>query len=674
MAPLILLAFGYCPRVNPLAKLMQSKLVLIARTISTSFYLYSRNSTPWRQTKILLMASTDQSAHKNFTRHITPAVLNAVIVLMSIIAYSAAHSADFSKTLRYYFEAPESGFDPAKYSDHYSAEVNSSIFEPLLDYDYLATPQTLIPNTAAQLPEIRDQGKTFIVKIKPGIYFTDDPAFNGKRRELTAKDYLYSIQRLVDPGNRGAPWDFMFKGKVIGLDAKIDAAKKTGKFNYDQPIAGLAALDRYTLQIKLVRADFNMPYILAAPATAAVAREVIEKYADDAEEHPVGTGPYKLKSWQRRNRIILEANSAYRGKTYTPPNNPDVSYDKSIAQALAGKTFPQIGTIDIRIIDESQAAWLAFEGNELDILPRMGSSYAKLVATDGNLHPKYAKRGYHYVQEAEAYLGYYQFNMDDPVVGGYELPKIALRRAIAHAYNQAKSIAIVRSGQAIAAQSPLAPQINGYDPDYRNPLAKFSPPHGNALLDLFGYKDCNGDGWRDTPDCKPLTINLMMSSGKSNRDEQELWLRGTKAMGIKLIFSELNFSDFLKNRQSGHYQMSEAAWGMDYPDAENFMQLLYGPNAGPVNESKFRNKAFDVLYEDIASTQPSAERNEKLRQMSRIVAAYVPWIVTHNILRSHLAQPWISGFRVHPSNMPCFMYLDIDKAKQQAALSHKDKQ
>ncbi|MFC4161572.1 ABC transporter substrate-binding protein [Chitinimonas lacunae] len=595
----------------------------------------------------------------------------ALALPLAAISVEALAAADMNKVLRYYFEAPESGFDPAKYSDHYSGEINSSIFESLLDYDYLAEPMTLVPNTAEALPTVLDEGKTFIYKIRPGIFFADDPAFGGKKRELVAQDYVYSYQRLVDPANRGAPWDFMLKGKIVGLDEKLEEAKKTGKFDYDKPIEGLKALDRYTLQIKLKRPDYNMMYITAAVATGAVAREVITKYGEDSEAHPVGTGPYRVKSWQRRNRIILEANPNYRGKTYTPTTAPGAEVDQRLVKELAGKTFPRIGIIDIKVINQPQAAWLAFESKEIDMLPRMGASYGNLVAKNGVLKPEYVKRGYQYMRESEAYIGYYQFNMDDPVVGGYELPKIALRRAIALSYDQAKSIAVVRLNQATAAQSPLAPQINGYDPNFKNVLGRHSPAHGNAMLDLFGYKDCDNDGWREQPGCKPLKISFMMSSGKDSRATEELLQKGFDSIKIRFEVVKMNFSDMLKNRQNGQYQMAEGAWGQDYPDAENFMQLLYGPNAGPVNEARFRNKDFDKLYEDIATSPPSPERNEKLRQMSRIVAAYVPWIYDNNLLRSHLAHSWMRGFRVHPINMPYFMYLDIDEEQRKASMQKK---
>ncbi|MDN3575967.1 ABC transporter substrate-binding protein [Chitinimonas viridis] len=579
----------------------------------------------------------------------------------------AAQPADMNKTLHTYFEAPESGFDPAKYSDHYSGEVNSSIFESLLAYDYLARPQTLIPRLS-DLPQVLDDGKTFIFKIRPGIYFADDPVFKGKKREVVATDVIYTIQRIVDPNSRGAPWDFMFKGKVIGLDEKIEAAKNK-PFDFDKPIEGLQALDKYTVQIKLKRTDYNLPYIMAAPATGLVAREAIEAYGENSEAHPVGTGPYMLKSWQRRNRIILVANPNYRGFQYKPVSGPGIEVDQAIAKQLEGKTFPRIGTIDIRVIETPQASWLSFQSAQLDIHPRLGNNYSKIVAPGNELSPKYKEMGWRYFREAEADITYYMFNMDDKVVGGNSLERIALRRAIALSYNQAKELSIIRNGQGLPAQSPLAPQINGYDPNFKNVLGRYSPSRGNALLDMFGYKDCDGDGLREQPGCKPLTITYMASTGADGRDQEELLLKGFGAIGIKLEIVKMNFSDLLKNRQGGTYQFAGGAWGQDYPDAENFMQLLYGPNAGPVNESRFRNKDFDKLYEQIAAEPQSEARNERLRQMSRIVAAYVPWIYNVNRIRTHIAHPWVSGYKPHPDNMPHWYYLDVDVEKQRAATS-----
>ena len=124
---------------------------------------------------------------------------------------ACAHAADPAKVLRITFQAAETGFDPLKVSDYYSGTVIEAIFDPLLTYDYLARPAKLVPNTASSLPEISDKGRTYRVKVKPGVYFADDPALKGARRELTAEDYAYSIRRFLDPKNR-SPYAFLFEG------------------------------------------------------------------------------------------------------------------------------------------------------------------------------------------------------------------------------------------------------------------------------------------------------------------------------------------------------------------------------------------------------------------------------------------------------------------------------
>lgn len=575
-------------------------------------------------------------------------------------------AADMNKQLRSYMETAETGFDPAQFSDHYSLEIIHAILEPLLGYDYLARPLKLTANTAIDLPQISEGGRTYIFKLKPGIYFAHDAAFKGRKRELTAQDYVYSLKRLVDPNGK-APWDFMLKGKVIGLDEKIAAAKKNGKFDYDSPVAGLEAVDRYTLKIRLIRPDYNLPYILAAPATGAVAREVVEHYGKDIDAHPVGTGPYRLRSWQRQSRIILEANPDFRGVRYTPSRDAQ-GIPPDVAEELAGKTFPRIGVIDIRIIESPQASWLSFLQGELDIHPRVSAEFARIAAPAGVLDAKLAQRGVRYFHEPESDITYSQFNMDDPVVGGYTPERIALRRALAMSYNQLKEISIIRNGMAVAAQSPIAPGVTGYDPNFKNTLVGYSPARAKALLDTFGYEDCDSDGWRERPGCLPLVITYLSSTGSASRDFNELMVKGATAIGIRLRIEQLLFSDLVKARGSGTYQMSGSAWGADYPDAENFMQLLYGPNSGPGNESRFKLPEFDRLYLEIASMPDSAARNAKLQRMSRLVAAYGPWIFHAHRVRTHMAQSWVSGFKPHADHFQKYMYYDIDMAQRDAFL------
>src|SRR6202790_5912174 len=212
---------------------------------------------------------------------------------------TSAWAAGPDKLLRWEFRAAETGFDPGRVTDYYSNTVIEAVFERLLTYDYLARPSKLGPEAAEGMPQISDNGKTYLFKIRKGAYFSPDPAFKGAKRELTAEDVAYSIKRHMDPKNRSY-WQWLVDGKIVGLDELAQKARAgaTG-LDYDARIAGLEVVDRYTLRIRLTRTDYNFSYILAMPAMSIVARGVIDAYGDDSSAPPVGTGPYMLTRWAR---------------------------------------------------------------------------------------------------------------------------------------------------------------------------------------------------------------------------------------------------------------------------------------------------------------------------------------------------------------------------------------
>jgi len=278
-----------------------------------------------------------------------------------------AAAADLGKVLHIAFVAPENGFDPQATGDLYSQYVNREIFDPLYRYDYLARPYKVVPNTAAALPEISADGLTWTIKVKPGIYFTDDPAFKGKRRELTAADYVYSFKRLIDPKLRSINAQ-VFDDRLVGAKALIEAAKKTGKLDYDGAFEGAQAVDRYTLRLKLNYPAYDLLADLTGAGTSAVAREIVTAYGDASGwimEHPVGTGPYYLKSWRRAQQIVLEANPNFRDMRFPESTQAE---DKAIVAEMHGKKLPIVGRIEIAIIEESNPRFLAFEKGELDYI------------------------------------------------------------------------------------------------------------------------------------------------------------------------------------------------------------------------------------------------------------------------------------------------------------------
>ena len=200
------------------------------------------------------------------------AVRLAAAILAAALALSPAALAQASdaKVLRVAFPVAETGFDPQAAGDAYSNYVNRVIFDTLYRYDYLERPYRIVPNTAAGMPEISADGKTWTIHLRKGIYFADDAAFKGQKRELTAQDFIYAFKRLVDPRVR-SPNLSIVRGRIAGVDKAIEESKASGRLDYERDIEGLRVLDRYTLQLRFVEPDYDFIASLTATQMSAVA-------------------------------------------------------------------------------------------------------------------------------------------------------------------------------------------------------------------------------------------------------------------------------------------------------------------------------------------------------------------------------------------------------------------
>ena len=579
----------------------------------------------------------------------TAAVLGALAPL--------AFAADMNKVIRHVFPAGEEGFDPAAAHDLYSGTVEQAIFETLLTYDYVARPSKLVPLTAEALPQITDNGQTYTLKVKKGIYFTPDPAFKGVKRELVAADYVYSWKRLMDPAIH-SPWTWLLDGKIVGLDEVTEKAKKGGKFDYGAKVAGLEAVDRYTLRIRLKQPDYNLSYVLAHEPTSAVAHEVIAAYGDSGGRtmsNPVGTGPYKLAQWVRSSKIFLEANPDYRGFTwdFKPGSDPE---DARIVAEMKGKKMPQVGRVEISIMEEDQSRLLAFQNGELDLM-NMEGPLAPKVLNGGTLTPEMLKKGIRLSRFVDPEITYHYWNLMDPVVGGLTNDKIALRRAMAMAYPVEEEIRVVRNNQAIEAQFPIPPGVVGHDPNYKSSV-RYDPAGANALLDKFGYKK-GADGLRTLPDGKPLVIRYASRPDSLGRQQDELWKKAFDGIGIRMEVQKDKFAELLKLEKQCKLMMRSAAWIADYPDADNFMQLLYSKNIYQSNNACANIPLYDNLYEQSIRMQDSPERDKLYHEMAKVIETYAPWRLDISRYRNMLVQPRVQGYKKHPILHAEWQYIDV---------------
>ena len=588
-------------------------------------------------------------------------ILAGSILLSSSVSSFAQSPADPKKVLRYVFPVAETGFDPAGVHDLYSAHVNGSIFETLFTYDYLASPAKLVPRTAVALPEVSADGLTYTIRLQKGIYFAADPVFKGKKRELTSADYVYTFKRLMDPSLR-SPNSWLLDGRILGMEALLKQAQKTGKFNYDQSVAGLQTPDRYTLVIRLTSPDQNFPMLLAHQPAGAVAREVIEKYRDKAGfvmGHPIGTGPYMLSRWTPGSRIILKANPDFRSFVWNfKASTPE---DQKIVKAMQGKKMPQIGEIDIQVMEEGQSRWLSFIKDEVDLFALDGELTVQALQ-DGKLKPELIKKGVQLSRITDPSIDYHYWNMQNPVVGGLSKDKIALRRAMAMAFSADNYINILQKGDAQKLQAPIPSGVVGYDPNYRSSIP-YSVKAANLLLDRYHYKVA-ADGWRTQSNGKPLVIEMTLSGNNLRSQQQaEFWKKTLDSIKIRMTTKSMPFAEALKLEKQCKTMFKASAWIADYPDADNFMQLFYGKNIKITNNGCVKIPEYDRLYEQAQKMTPSPERDAIYAKMSRLLEVYMPVQVIGARYRNILAQPRVIGFKKHPILPAEWMYIDIDLKK-----------
>jgi ABC-type transport system substrate-binding protein len=586
--------------------------------------------------------------------------LGASAAWLALPATRAAQRAAPADTLRVALETAETGFDPQAIGDENSNRVAACIFESPLCYDHVARPVKLRPLTAASLPEIGDDFRSFTFRIRPGIFFADDPAFKGRPRELVAQDYVFSLKRFYDPRNNSENLYVFENAGILDLPALRERAIKDKKpFDYDREVDGLRALDRYTFRIRLAAPNPRFVYQFAlCGLTGALAREVVEAYGADIAAHPVGTGPYRLASWRRASRIELVRNPLYRERFFEGEPAEGDTQAQAIAAELAGRRLPLTDRIEIHVVDESQPRWLAFLNGAIDQI-RVPVDFASVALPGGLIAPNLARQGLRLQRALQPDMAMTYFNMLDPVVGGYTPDKVALRRAVALAYDSTEELRLVRHGQGVPAQSVVVPFTSGYDLEYRSEMSDHAPARARALLDLYGYVDRNGDGWRERPDGSPLVLRLSSTTNQLSRRLNELWRKNLAKVGVRMEFDLATWGDLLKRGRTASLMMWGYSWAAGSPDGGFFLGIAYGPNANESNDSRFSLPAFDRLFERQNVLPDGPERDALMREGKNMLVAHMPYKVHVHTITNDLLQPRVRGFWRHPFARESWIYTGV---------------
>jgi ABC-type transport system substrate-binding protein len=573
------------------------------------------------------------------------------------------------KVLRYAFRVAETSLDPAKIQDIYSRTLTPHIFEALYKYDPLARPIKIRPLTAAAMPEVSEDFRTWTVRVRPGIYFMSDPAFKGQRRELVAQDYVYSLKRFADPANRSPAWSSMEADGYAGLaELRKDSLDRKKPFDYDREIEGLRALDRYTFRVKLLAPKPRFVENFAgSDLYGAVAREVVEFYGDQVDAHPVGTGPFRLAQWRRSSRIVLERSPDFREMYYDAEPAEDDAEGQALVARFKGRRLPMVDRVEISIIEEDQPRWLSFINGEADFIERVAFEFINTAMPNGKVAPNLAKRGIRGYRQVEPVTTFMFFNMESPMVGGYQPADIALRRAIGLGMDSPREANQLRKGQAIVSQSPMLPFTSSYDPALHTEFGDYDPARAKGLLDLYGYVDRDGDGWRERPDGSPLLLEIATQSDQAQRSLDELFKKNMDAIGIRTAFKVAQWPENLKAARAGKLMIWPLATSAAGLDGLGALARYDSTQIGGQNMARFKLPVMDEIYRRLDSIPDGPERSALFMEAIRLSVAYMPYKFRLNRIVTDMTYPQVVGYRRPIFWQEWWHYVDIDDTAQTLA-------
>jgi oligopeptide transport system substrate-binding protein len=542
------------------------------------------------------------------------------------------------------------GLDPISSNDLYSSTVIQNIYEGLYEYHYLKRPYTLQPQIAESMPVVTDNGLTVTIKLKQGVRFHDNPCFaDGKGREVTADDFIYSFRRLADPKNMSDGF-WIFDGKVKGLNAWAEALK-AGKADYKTPIEGLQAPDKYTLVIKLVQPYYQLNQVLAMGFASVVPHEAVEKYGAEFLNNPVGTGPFMLEKssdWIRGSKITLKKNPNWRVENY--PSEGEPADQEAGLLADSGKRLPFVDTLVFTETVEDQPRWQNFAKGNTDFVSIPNDNFDSVVKS-GKVVPEYSAKGIKIGITDAVEITYVGMNMKDSVLGKNK----ELRHALSLALDTPAEIEKFHNGQGLQAQSPIPPGIEGYDPQFKNPWVQYDLAKAKEALAKAGFPEGKG--------LPELTLSALADS--KSRQQAEFMVSEWAKIGVKVKISASTWPQFLEKVKHGEHQLFAFAWGADYPDAQNFLQLYYSKNVSPgPNDTNFSSAEFDRLYEKALTLPPGSERTELYKKMRDIVVEETPaaFSMTRKMFRAY--HGWLNNFKFNEIGLGIYKYMRVDTKKR----------
>ena len=580
--------------------------------------------------------------------------------LTAVLSASGAF-AQVPKVLSVARTTPFDSLDPQRQFDISSNDIVSMTYSTLLRYSYLERPYKLQPDLLEQMPQLAADQLSYIFTLRKGIRFHDNACFpGGKGRDVTTDDVLFSLRRYADARINTKSW-FAMEGAVAGLDAYRAA---TAKAEPDADlsafdIAGLKRIDSQRFGIRLVKPNPLFLYALALSPTAVVPPEAVRHYKDRLSVNPVGTGPFMLANAERKGVLRLLKNPNYHG--LYPATGAPGDAERGLLKD-AGRKLPLVDVVEMPLVEEAQPAMLRFLNGEFDRQALDRANFIKMavsgkdIGKDGakgggiRLNDEYAARFDLHVTPSLTVF-YYAVNMKDPLLGGNK----PLRQALAHLVDTPGEIKVLLNGRGHAAQSVVPLDLPGNERETGARWRGYDVAAAKRLLAQAGYP--NGTG------LAPLTVTFQNTSSAAH-DRFDLLKARFALAGVVLKAQFMDYPTFVKTTEGANFQLADYAWNADYPDAEDFYQLLYGKNVAPgPNIGSFANAAYDQAYEASRHMADGPQRLAHFRAMNALLVDEVPVLLNYSPLRVSITQKWLRNFKRNLMQ-PEFKFIDIDMARK----------
>ena len=546
------------------------------------------------------------------------------------------------------------GFDPARAGDVASSVMIGRIYEGLLEYAYLDRPYRLQPLLAESMPEVSADGQTYTFRIRKNIFFQDDPCFpGGKGRELTADDFVYSIKRVADLKTASSGY-WAFNERIVGLDEFRASTAGNEPTDYDAPVEGLTAPDRYTFRIQLREPYPQLLWVLAMHYAFAVPREAVEFYGERFVNHPVGTGPYILEKWTRNYRVECVRNPKW-AETGRIETYPSTGTEEARAAGLledAGKPIPFIDRIVQYVVDDAATTWMMFLAGQFSFSGISRDNWDAVITPGLGLADELKKQNVELLSGPTLASYFIGFNMEDPVVGKNK----KLRQALSCAFNP-ELLVKYYNGRVAPVYGPLPAPLAGFKPE---PTAfSFNIEKAKQLLAEAGYP-----GGINPQTGRRLELTMELGGATPDiRQVMDLIAGMFDQVGVVFKASYNNWPAFLDKMSRRQAQLFQLGWIADYPDAENFLQLFYTANASPgPNNACYSNPEFDALYERMRTMNSGPEKDRLCEQMADIIIEDCPWIYMYQPMDFALVHHWLKNYSLHDFPYTMVKYRRVDNA------------